>query len=76
MRARERLNSFLSEEQSVGAYEALYTPFFPLKDEIKYLTGVKMKSKQPASPEKEEAIAQNEVGEVLKDDIKEENVKQ
>lgn len=25
------------------AYEALYTPFFPLKDEIEYLSGVKVK---------------------------------
>ena len=75
--AGERKIELIPFRGAIGrAYEALYTPFFPLKDEIKYLTGVKMKSKQPASPEKEEAIAQNEVGEVLKDDIKEENVKQ
>lgn len=28
------------------AYEALYTPFFPLKDEIEYLSGIKIKRQQ------------------------------
>lgn len=58
------------------AYEALYTPFFPLKDEIEYLTGVKIKSKQPDSPELIKAPGQKAADEAPKDDIKEENVKQ
>ena len=75
--AGERKIDLIPFRGAIGrAYEALYTPFFPLKDEIEYLTGVEIKSKRPISPEKKEANTQKEADRVPKDDIKLENVKQ
>lgn len=76
--AGERKIELIPFRGAIGrAYEALYTPFFPLKDEIEYLTGVKIKPKQPGgSPEKEEASAQKTDNGIPKDDVKEDNIKQ
>lgn len=47
------------------AYEALYTPFFPLKDEIEYLSGVKVKPVQKEIPDAKCGV-QGEIAEKAK----------
>ncbi len=64
--AGDRTIEMIQFKGAIGrAYEALYTPFFPLKDEIEYLSGVKIKPSQKEIPDAKSGV-QGETSEKAK----------
>lgn len=71
--AGDRNIEMIQFQGAIGrAYEALYTPFFPLKDEIEYLSGVKVKPLlKEGSEVKDEGVQKKEAIRQIEPDVQE-----